>query len=154
MQSHQQAHLQSLGIRQWTQRYQPVVSTANVMVIGDALNEKTAEQLFTSMMKILGLNGNDIQLTTIPDGQLQTTQWQQHIQLNPPQLLVALGNNAAQFLLCTTSPLASLRTKVHEYGDKNIPLMVTYHPDHLLNHPTDKKNTYADLCMAKKILKK
>lgn len=71
---------------------------------------------------------------------------QRQIALIKPKLIVALGKVAAVNLLGRDAPVASLRGKVHRYGD--VPLIVTYHPAYLLRSLPDKSKAWADLCFA------
>lgn len=68
-----------------------------------------------------------------------------------PQLILALGRFAGQFLLDKPLPLKQLRLDLHHYEDT--PFMVSYHPAYLLRHPLDKKKAYLDLQKVKNILK-
>jgi uracil-DNA glycosylase family 4 len=76
---------------------------------------------------------------------------QRQIALIQPTVIVALGKTAALSLLRRdpTTPVSALRGTVHRYAD--LPLIVTYHPAYLLRSPVDKRKTWADLCLAKKI---
>lgn len=76
----------------------------------------------------------------------------QQIEWVRPRVIVALGRVAAQSLLASDAPLASLRGSVREYrlGDRAIPLVATYHPAYLLRTPADKARAWADLCLARK----
>ena len=73
------------------------------------------------------------------------------IALIEPTVIVALGKTAALSLLglAPDTPVSSLRGKLHRYAD--LPLVVTYHPAYLLRTPSDKRKTWADLCLAKGI---
>lgn len=64
-----------------------------------------------------------------------------------PKIIVALGELAAHGLLATRAPLSELRGRVHDYG--GTPLVVTYEPDYLLQHPADKGAAWADLKRAR-----
>jgi DNA polymerase len=68
-----------------------------------------------------------------------------------PKLIVALGKTAAQRLLATEASLASLRGRVHRYGD--IPLVVTYHPAYLLRTLPEKAKAWEDLLFARRTLR-
>lgn len=67
----------------------------------------------------------------------------QQISVITPQLILALGRFAGQFLAGKATPLNQLRSKLHNY--QQIPFMVTYHPAYLLRNPKDKKRAYSDL---------
>jgi uracil-DNA glycosylase len=78
---------------------------------------------------------------------------ERQIALARPQLILALGEAAAQSLLKTDAPLASLRGRVHPYrsGSIEVPLVVTFHPADLLHNPADKSRAWADLCLARAV---
>jgi DNA polymerase len=74
----------------------------------------------------------------------------EQIDLIEPDLILALGRFAGQFLLNQALPLNQLRKNIHSY--KGIPFIVSYHPAYLLRNPVDKKKTYADLLRVKQVL--
>ena len=74
------------------------------------------------------------------------------IELVRPKLLLAVGRIAAQTLLSTDAPLARLRGRVHHFGERNTPLMVTYHPAYLLRSPADKRKAWEDLKFARSVM--
>lgn len=76
----------------------------------------------------------------------------QQIELIRPELLVALGRVAAQYLLSSNLPLSRLRNTIYSYGDQKIPLMVTFHPAYLLRSPKEKAKSYEDLIKIKTFL--
>ncbi|WP_415830391.1 uracil-DNA glycosylase family protein [Bordetella flabilis] len=69
--------------------------------------------------------------------------------LNPERILV-LGRFAAQTLLGTDAPIGSLRGRVHMFKarDREIPVVVSYHPAYLLRSPGEKARTWQDLRLA------
>ncbi|MBI5463098.1 MAG: uracil-DNA glycosylase [Gammaproteobacteria bacterium] len=76
---------------------------------------------------------------------------QQQIALIQPRLILAVGRIAAQNLLKTDVPLARLRGRVHRYGERQTPLIVTYHPAYLLRTPGDKRKAWEDLQLAVRV---
>jgi len=76
---------------------------------------------------------------------------QQQIELVQPKLLLAVGRIAAHGLLQTTLPLGRLRGVVHYFGEKEIPLIVTYHPAYLLRSPLEKRKVWQDLQLAQTV---
>lgn len=72
------------------------------------------------------------------------------IELIRPKLILAMGRFAAQTLLNSDASIASLRGRVHRYGE--VPLIVTYHPAYLLRNLPDKAKTWADLVFARKTI--
>jgi uracil-DNA glycosylase family 4 len=73
------------------------------------------------------------------------------IALVRPRLLLAVGRIAAQTLLQTDAPLGRLRGQVHPFGERNVPLVVTYHPAYLLRSPADKCKAWEDLKFARRV---
>lgn len=64
-----------------------------------------------------------------------------------PKIVLFVGQRAAQNLLDITDPLIIMRSKIHKLND-NIPCVVTYYPDYLLQKPTDKRKAWDDLKLA------
>ena len=71
-----------------------------------------------------------------------------------PRLILALGRFAAQTLLGSDASLSSMRGRVHAYrsGQRDIPLVVTYHPAYLLRSQTEKRRAWEDLKLARRTL--
>jgi uracil-DNA glycosylase len=65
-------------------------------------------------------------------------------------VIVAMGETAAQQLLNTTESIEALRGKTHTY--QNIPLIVTYDTQNMLENLANKAKTWDDLCMALQLL--
>jgi uracil-DNA glycosylase len=75
------------------------------------------------------------------------------IELVRPRLLLAVGRIAAQNLLGTEESLSRLRGRVHQFGELNTPLVVTYHPAYLLRNPADKRKAWEDLKFARSVFR-
>lgn len=65
------------------------------------------------------------------------------IALIRPRAICALGRTAANALLNTDQPLGALRGRPQAVH--GIPVIVTFHPAHLLRHPEAKRECWADL---------
>lgn len=65
------------------------------------------------------------------------------LEMIQPEVIVALGDFAAQTLLGAATPLAQLRGSFHTY--RGIKLMPTFHPAYLLRNPAAKKEAWDDL---------
>jgi len=76
------------------------------------------------------------------------------IDLIQPKLLVLLGKAAVDAVLAEEAPLASLRGKPLTYrlGEREIPVVVTYHPAYLLRNLPDKSKAWEDLCHARALM--
>lgn len=134
-------YLQQLGIVRWvTKQHHPVAVSTDLVIVTEASStpNDTADQLLTAMLKAINLTRDDVRITDA--SQIHTLQ---------PSLILAMGENVAQALLNTNASLESLRGKLHQYGEAQTPLIVTYHPAYLLQNPVDKKNAYADLLLLK-----
>ncbi len=72
------------------------------------------------------------------------------------RLILALGAVAAQSLLDTDEPVGSLRGKVHlqRFGEREIPVIVTFHPAYVLRKLSEKSSSWADLCLARETMRK
>ena len=68
---------------------------------------------------------------------------ERQIDVVKPEVLVALGKFAAQFLLETEEGIMRLRGKWGSY--RGIPVMPTFHPSFLLRQPAQKKEAWEDL---------
>ncbi len=68
----------------------------------------------------------------------------QQIDWIQPKIIVAVGRVAARVLLQTKQSIGRLRGKVYQLPDKNIPVIVTYHPAYLLRQPLMKKEAWKD----------
>jgi uracil-DNA glycosylase family 4 len=73
----------------------------------------------------------------------------QQIELVQPRLILAVGGIAAQNLLATDVSVGRLRGSVHRFGERAIPLIVTYHPAYLLRSPGEKRKVWTDLKFAR-----
>lgn len=64
-----------------------------------------------------------------------------------PAIIVTLGRFAAQTLLQTEQPIGRLRGRLHRItlGDRELPLVPTYHPAYLLRNPEAKRPVWEDL---------
>jgi DNA polymerase len=111
-------------------RERSAVFIANVIKCRPPQNRDPAEQEIASCMPFL----------------------QRQIALLNPRLILVVGRIAAQSLLDSDAPVGKLRGKVHLYGERKIPLVVTYHPAYLLRSPGQKRHAWTDLLLALDVL--
>lgn len=146
---------------------------AKLMIIGEApgfFEDKQglpfvgkAGALLNQMMKSIGFGEEDIYIANVlkcrppnnRDPQVEeisqcSSFLEQQIELIAPDLILALGRFAGQFLLKKQIALNQLRNSIYQFGQT--PFMVSYHPAYLLRNPIDKKKAYADLLEVKKFL--
>ncbi len=76
------------------------------------------------------------------------------IELLSPDVIVVTGRFSAAALLRTEEGVGRLRGRVHEYrvGEREVPVIVTYHPAYLLRRPEEKAKVWADLCLARSVV--
>lgn len=143
---------------------------AKLMLIGEAPGFYEDKQglpfvgraggLLNLMLNSIGLSEKDVYIANVlkcrpPDNRDPAAEeidqcrshLTQQIAAITPQLILALGRFAGQFLAGKTLPLNQLRTKMHSY--QQTPFMVTYHPAYLLRNPKDKKRAFSDLLQVK-----
>jgi DNA polymerase len=148
--------------------------TARWMFIGEAPGAEEdrqgepfvgrAGQLLTSMLRALGLRREDVFIANVlkcrPPGNRDPRPaeaascrgyLERQVALVNPTLVVAVGRIAAQNLLATETPIAKLRGKVHSFGARGWPLVVTYHPAYLLRSPGEKRKAWQDLVQARQL---
>src|SRR3989304_8713629 len=149
---------------------------AKIMFIGEApgANEDLkgepfvgrAGMLLNSMLRSIGLERTDVYIANIlkcrppnnrdplpQEVKLCTPYLQQQIALIQPKVLIAVGRIAAQFLLNTMESMSKLRGNTYQYGEQKIPLIVTYLPAYLLRSPSEKRKSYVDFLLVKKMVK-
>jgi uracil-DNA glycosylase len=148
---------------------------ADIMLIGEApgANEDLQGEpfvgrggmLLNEMLRAMGLERAKVYIANIlkcrPPGnrdplphevELCTSYLQQQIALIKPKVLIAVGRIAAQFLLNTDESMGKLRGKSYNYGERQTPLFVIYHPAYLLRSPREKSKAYVDLLRIQKFL--
>ena len=70
------------------------------------------------------------------------------------QVIMAMGSDMGKKLLQMTEPFEELRATVHslEAAEMEWPIVLTYHPEHLLKRPLDKSKTWQDLILARSLI--
>ena len=82
---------------------------------------------------------------------------EQQIALVDPKIILCVGRVASQNLLQSDDPISRMRGKVHSIQnpikiEKQIPVIVTYHPAYLLRSPSQKLKVWQDLKLAFSVL--
>lgn len=144
---------------------------ADCLVIGEAPGAEEdrqgepfvgrAGQLLNAMLLAMGLQRQDIYIANIlkcrpPNNRDPLAEevnacepyLQRQIALIKPKIILAVGRIAAQSLLKTQDRIGSLRGRKFFYGDRQIPVIVTYHPAYLLRSPKEKRKSWSDLLLA------
>lgn len=67
------------------------------------------------------------------------------VELVAPKAILSVGRISAQNLLKTGAAVGRLRGRLHYFGERRIPLVVTYHPAYLLRSPEQKAKAWDDL---------
>ena len=148
---------------------------ADWLIVGEAPGENEdlqgepfvgqAGKLLDNMLKALGLDRhNNVYITNVlkcrppgnrnpePEEVAQCEPFlRRQVQLLQPKVVLAMGRFAVQALLGTSEPIGKLRGRAHDY--LGIPLVVTYHPAYLLRNLPDKAKAWADLCLARQLMR-
>ena len=74
---------------------------------------------------------------------------ERQIALVSPRIILAVGKIAAQNLLQSDEPVGRMRGRAHSID--GIPAVVTYHPAYLLRSPSQKRKSWSDLCLARRL---
>lgn len=123
-----------------------------------------AGQLLNSMLRAVGLSRETVFIANVlkcrppgnrdpkPDEAASCMPYLlRQVELIEPEVIVAVGRVPAQTLLGTDAAVARLRGRVHRFGDRGIPLVVTYHPAYLLRAPAEKRKAWDDLKLARSL---
>lgn len=124
-----------------------VSDTACTFLLSVPIDDSNATQvdvLFQNMLKAIQLTP----LTDIPSASLQ------QLQETSSKLMVVMGESAANALFGMSRSLADWRAMQAEHllDYESVPVIVTFHPEHLLAHPVDKAQAWRDLCRVKAML--
>lgn len=74
---------------------------------------------------------------------------ERQIDMINPRLILAVGRIAAQQLLHCDTAVGRMRGRVHTLNNRQVPVVVTYHPAYLLRSPSQKRKVWDDLCLAR-----
>ncbi len=74
------------------------------------------------------------------------------MELVAPKVILSVGRISAHSLLKTDAAVGRLRGRLHYFGERRIPLVVTYHPAYLLRSPEQKAKAWEDLQLAHRAL--
>ncbi len=74
------------------------------------------------------------------------------VELVAPKTILSVGRISAHSLLKTDAAVGRLRSRLHYFGERRIPLVVTYHPAYLLRSPEQKAKAWDDLQLAYRAL--
>ena len=149
--------------------------TADWMIIGEAPGAEEdrrgepfvgrAGKLLDEMLRAVGLTRDNVFIANIlkcrppnnrdpavAEAEACRSHLDRQIELVNPRLILAVGRIAAQQLLHSDEPVGRLRGRVHTLNKPEIPVVVTYHPAYLLRTPTQKREAWKDLCLARRVI--
>ncbi|NNM13985.1 MAG: uracil-DNA glycosylase [Gammaproteobacteria bacterium] len=156
-------------------------SNADWMIIGEAPGveeDKQGEpfvgqagQLLTVILESIGLGRDKVYIANTlkcrPPGNRDPKKseaaqcrayLEQQIALVDPKIIICVGRIASQNVLQVEDPISRMRGKPHSIQhpvklEKDIPVIVTYHPAYLLRSPSQKRKVWDDLKLAFSVLK-
>ena len=141
---------------------------SNILIIGEAPGKEEdltsepfvgrAGKLLTEILLSIKLTRDDVYITNTvkcrpPENRNPSSDeiescasyLDQQINLISPKVIILLGKIAAERILNSSEPMASLRKKIYYYKDTKIPTLVFYHPAYLLRSPGEKKKVWEDI---------
>ena len=153
---------------------------SDLMIIGEAPGKDEDDQgkpfvgmagkLLNKMLAAINIKRENVYITTVvpwrpPNNRTPTEDeileclpiLQKQIEIINPKLIFLLGKTAAKAILTTPLQLSKLRKVWHTYKtinmNKNVNVLVSYHPAFLLRSPEFKKEAWIDLkILEKKII--
>jgi DNA polymerase len=123
-----------------------------------------AGQLFDRMLAAIGLARDAVHLASVcakrptagrvPPGEAaQLAGLARHnVALVGPAALLVLGNAASRAILASDAVPARGRLHSFDHGDRQVPVIASYHPRYLLEKPAAKAGAWADLRALKRVL--
>jgi DNA polymerase III psi subunit len=137
------------GVQQTTQaeRYQePQLGDQEIVwtFVVDQLSGDAA-LLFDKILASLMLSRNSIQMLSSKEALAGKV---------TGQVVIAMGSQMGRTLLQMDDGFEELRGAVHslEQAGDELPVVLTYHPEHLLSKPSDKAKTWQDLLLARSLI--
>jgi len=125
-----------------------------------------AGQLLNDMLLAIGLKREDVFITNVLKCHPPTNRdprpeeiancenfLARQIEWIKPKIILSIGKESSRSLLKSKDKLDSLRGRVHHYGSQETPLVVTYHPAHLLRVPLEKRKAWDDLKLAMRVIR-
>lgn len=148
---------------------------ADWMIVGEAPGQEEdrrgepfvgrAGKLLDEMLLALGLDRNSVFIANIlkcrpPNNRDPAVEeaascrnyLERQIDFVAPKIIIAVGKIAAQHLLNTDAPVGRMRGQRHVLEERNLPVVVTYHPAYLLRSPAQKRKVWQDLLMARNLM--
>jgi len=136
-------YLQAMGIDVWIPRQKNTTQqTTKLLIIGAISSQSQA--LFNNMMQSIALHEKDFDCIAVSEWSPSLAEKIATIQ---PTCLLVFSTDIAQSLLQKS---VSIGKQLYHY--QTIPLIVSYHPDYLLQHPQEKKQAWRDLLMLQAFL--
>ena len=153
----QNDYLAEMGISTWVSKdaAPPVSAASEEPVLVDSASQSSwtfvvapmvgdARILFEKILAALMLTPDNVQLLTPQQAKSQAIMG---------QVVVAMGQHLGQDLLGESDSFEELRGAVHalEVAGDEVPVVLTYDPEHLLKRPADKAKVWQDLLLAKSL---
>ena len=107
-----------------------------------------AGELLAKIVKAMGFDTSDVYLLSFGAGSSGAgsptrEQLLARIAAVGPEVVVTLGERAAQLLLATEEPVEKLRGRFRDVA--GVPLLPTLHPDAMLENPALKREVWSDM---------
>lgn len=115
-----------------------------LLALAPALVNAEAEQLLQNMLRAMRVSCRVEMQDTVA----------RIFNLHPPKLIICMGEQPANQLLQQSLSLQQWRSQQQQQHAmfQEIPVIITYEPQHLLAHLQDKALAWKDLCLAMQIM--
>lgn len=132
--------------------------------LGKLFGGRSGEILIKMIENVLKISKNDVYVSNIVKCKVENRTYTKEeanlcksyllkqIQLVNPKIIVALGEEAYNYLSDDNSPISKVRGQILNYDNRY--LVPTYHPTFLLRNPSLKKESYIDMLKIKNLMEK
>lgn len=123
-----------------------VVDNAVLVVLAESITNESQQKLFEACMAAAGWNVPldcfSLHEPCSSNSQTAVDALQEYIAARQPECIVVFGMHTAQLI-----DSAFIPGQIHHYANSR--LIVTHHPEEMLNNPALKAQVWTDLCLMK-----
>lgn len=138
-----EAQLEIAAASAWSKPVRALLSddTKYMFLMQPALPDEAAALLLQNMLRAMRMTCRTETQGTVDEIFAQHT----------PKLIICFGSETAETLLQETHTMAEWRSQ-QPHSFRDTPLVVTFSPEHLLQHHQDKALAWQDLCLAMQLM--
>lgn len=138
-----EAQLEIAAASAWSKPVRALLSddARYMFLMQPALPDEAAALLLQNMLRAMRITCRTETQNTVDEIFAQHT----------PKLIICFGSETAETLLQETHTMAEWRSQ-QPHSFRDTPLVVTFSPEHLLQHHQDKALAWQDLCLAMQLM--